>query len=177
MGWTTCKTRVARQLFKLWRISCGSWWNSTMKIQNCIVQRNSKKFWLLCGTGHTHRVKGLHLDTCRTAIIHHLHSQEKTNIYPKGWGWKGKQKIYLFGCCYEVDRCVIAIILLRKAEGELIVNEQSICKESTEEVTPCLGIKQTCATWGTMLLRAQRALTNYSNPRMIPHKRSGLPPF
>lgn len=36
----------------------------------------------------------------------------------------------LFRCCYKVDCCVIAIILLRKAEGELIVNEKSIVTRS-----------------------------------------------
>lgn len=36
----------------------------------------------------------------------------------------------LFRCCYKVDCCVIAIVLLRKAEGELIVNEKSIVTRS-----------------------------------------------
>lgn len=133
--------------------------------------KQAQNVWLLCGTGQTCCVKG-DLQNCNNSSP----SRPREDKYiPKGWGWKGKQKIYLFGCRNEVDCCVIAIILLRKAEGELIVNEQSICKESMEKVTPCLGIKQSSAKRGTMLLRAQRAVTNYSNLRMIPHKRNAFP--
>lgn len=65
--------------------------------------------------------------------------------------FKGKVENYLFGCCYKIDCCVIAIILLRKTEGELIVNEKSICKECMEKVISCPGTEQTSAKQGTMI--------------------------
>lgn len=87
--------------------------------------------------------------------------------------------MYLFRCCYEVDCCVIAIILLGKAEGELIVDEKSICKECRETVIPSPAIKQLLSrkacchwrvSWTTRTWHCHDTATNYSNLHVILHK-------
>jgi len=55
-------------------------------------QAKVKKFWLLCGTGHTHLIMKLHLETGRTVTIHRLHGQEMTNTNPKDEVYKESRK-------------------------------------------------------------------------------------
>lgn len=40
---------------------------------------------------------------------------------------RSRPQTYLLGCGHEVDGGVVAVVLLRQAEGELVVDEERVC--------------------------------------------------